>query len=196
MLETELKKLWQEIDAPLKWNIEKISNSYSLEKDIHKLSKTLFWRNMRETVVFVIVSFFFMKYYFDPNLPYLSKMGCILSVIGGVYIIGKLWIIRKKLTTDTNLHIVEYLKKSKEYFEAEKNNNNNILYHSIFPFLPGYLLFMVGMIPNRTLTHKIAGFAFGLLVIIGVWWLNKQAAKKAYEPILNKLNEQIKVWEA
>jgi hypothetical protein len=195
MLENELKNFWQNSAENVKFNAERLANTYLLEKKIDKLDKSIHWRNVIEycSIVIVVVS---MSY----NIAFLNQ-STIKNLADFCGILASLWVgivifntRKNKSKMDSNLPVLVELKILIDYFKKEQSLKEKIVLWYLLPFLPGFVFASIHIFSVKSISFFVAFVAVLITLNLVIWWINQNAAKKKYTPLIESLESQIKEW--
>lgn len=196
MIENELINLWKGSDENIRINIGKIVDTYRLEKNISKFDKILAFRNLREYTAGILVAIVFTGYLIYLNLTPIAKAGAVLIILHSFYYVWRIWNTRnKKNNISNNESILRELTEIRAYYEQEMILLKSILYWAILPIIPGFILFYIGTHSSFTLINVGRDIIIILSIFVVIWWLNQNAAKKKFLPLIKDIDDKIKEWE-
>jgi len=119
-------------------------------------------------------------------------------MICAIYLIIKYRGIKKFKPSDLEENYLNYLKKNKEYLQAQKKFLKTYYYWGILPVYPIMILF------NISIWEKIPKNFTAILILINIatigigvygYFLNKKRIKKEITPRIDRVNELIKKLE-
>lgn len=196
MLENELKNLWQNGAENVKFNAERLANTYLLEKKIEKFDKSIFWRNFIEYTASVIVIIFTVYQILYVKQSLLQNLANYFAILACVFISYLLYKTRdEKLKINASLSILEELQLLKAYYEKEKKFLENIAVNYLLPFVPSMVMTNIHFYFNASQTFFIWYLSSTIVLFLVIWIINIYVAKRKYIPILEGLANQIKEWE-
>jgi hypothetical protein len=191
MIEDELVKLWQSSPNQERIKFDKSRLMLDVQSGIDRLERAIKYRDLRETLAVAIVGpFFIYMGYLIPSV--LTKIGSGLIVLYGIFVV--LWLNRAKKHKPGPLSstYLEYLRKAKQYLDAQKHLLDTVLYWYILPAYVSMSVFMLG-----SGTHEvIIRMQIGLIALcVAIYYLNKRAVTKTLVPKLVKIEAAIRVME-
>jgi hypothetical protein len=191
MIEDELVKLWQSSPNQERIKFDKSRLMLDVQSGIDRLERAIKYRDLRETLAVAIVGpFFIYMGYIIPSV--LTKIGSGLIVLYGIFVV--LWLNRAKKHKPGPLSstYLEYLRKAKQYLDAQKHLLDTVLYWYILPAYVSMSVFMLG-----SGTHEvIIRMQIGLIALcVAIYYLNKRAVTKTLVPKLVKIEAAIRVME-
>jgi hypothetical protein len=193
MMEEELIKIWQSSPNQERVKFEKSRLMLEVQSNTDRLHRGIKHRDLRELIaVIIIVPVFAYYIYIVPFI--LSKVASLLIIVWGIYIILRLRKARKYKPGAFTETYLEYLYKTREYIEVQKQMTDSVLYWYILPGWTLVTLFVAGFIgvPGK-LKWMIQTEAGNFFVAVAAYLLNKQAVKKHFLPRLAKIDELIGV---
>ncbi len=196
MLENELKNLWQNSADNVKFNAERLSNIYLLEKKIDKFDRKLFWRNSIEyaAAIFVVCAMSYNVIFLHQSLMKNLADGLgIAACVFVIYIINKTR--KKKSGLVSSLSLLEELHELQLYYTKEKSLLENIAVWYILPFQPSMILVAVDMYLTMPIVHCLIFSTGNVFLVLIIYFINQRAAKKNFVPIIASIDAQIKQWE-
>lgn len=188
MIEQEIKNLWKNASAEYQVNIDKTLLIFRMDKELDKMSRIVKFRNIRETLIAVIVIIIFC-YSFSTTSILLLRIGLVLSISSVLYSLYKMYKVRSLAKeAEASSSIIEQLEASKKYWLSESLLLKSV--HKRFVLLlPGYVCVVwattwgAGM-----LTAK---FIFFVAIGVGLYYVNRRAEKKSIQPLLKKIDDAI-----
>jgi len=191
MIEDELIKIWHSSSNEERLKFEKSKLMIELQSSLGRLHR---WWNYLEFIEVVsaiigILSFTFIVYY----VPFTtSKIASVLLILFLINILIQLLGIKKNKLNNLEEDYLEYLKKTKEYLEAQKRLFETSLYWGILPIYPILLLFFIGFWHILEKRYIIV-ITYLVAIVMGVYgcFLNKKRLKNEIMPRIDRVNELI-----
>tara|TARA_R110002050_G_scaffold280806_1_gene427881 strand:+ start:2019 stop:2606 length:588 start_codon:yes stop_codon:yes gene_type:complete len=190
MIEDELIKIWQSSSNQERIKFEKSKLMIELQSSLKRLNRWWNYMELSETILAVfgvLVSTFLIF-----KIPFiLTKIALALMIICAVYLIIKYRTVKKYQPSDLENDYLKYLKKNREYLQAQKKFLKTYFYWGILPVYPIMLLFTISV------WEKVPIY---LIVLINVatigmgvygYFLNKKRVKKEITPRISGINELI-----
>ena len=146
--------------------------------------KTIRWRNIREYAASALVIGIFGWMAVIIPEP-VVKAGCILTVLGALYVCWKLHTMARAANAD-EMNAAESLADfHRKELLRQRAALASVWRWYLLPFVPGALVFVLGvsLSPDNPAPFmaKLGVLAFAVAieaaVFVAVWWLNAQAAK-------------------
>lgn len=192
MIEDELIKIWQASSSQERIKFDTSKLMIELESSLGRLHR---WWKYLELIEFISIgigmfSFAFILYW----VPFTtSKIASGLIILFLINILIQLFRIKKLKPTDLEENYLEYLKKTREYLEAQRRLLATSVYWVILPIFPIMFLFLVGFweIPEKRLVISLTYVATIAMGIYG-YFLNKKRVKKEINPRIDSVDELIK----
>lgn len=191
MIEDELIKIWQSSSNQEHIKFEKSRLMIELQSSLERLHK---WWKYQEllawiSVIIVILSFAFIVY----HAPFITaKIASVLIIIVAVNVLINMLGIKKMKPSNLEKNYLEYLNKTKEYLEAQRNLFETSNYRVYLPFYPILFLFSLGFweIPSKRYFIIMA-----YLMLIGAhiysYFINNKIEKNEINPRIKKIDELI-----
>ena len=190
MTEDELIKIWQSSSNQELIKFEKSRLMIELQSSLKRLNRWWNYIELSETALAVFGVLLSTLLLF--KIPFiLTKIALALMIICAVYLIIKYRGLKKYQPNDLENNYLNYLKKNKEYLQAQKKFLKTYFYWGILPVYPIMLLFTIS-IWEKAPIYLI--FLINVATIgIGVYgyFLNKKRVKKEIIPKISKVNELI-----
>ena len=190
MIEDELIKIWQSSSNQERIKFEKSKLMIELQSSLKRLDKWWNYIELSETVLAIfgvlLSTFLFFK------IPFiLTKIALALMIICAVYLIIKYRGVKKFQPSDLENNYLNYLKKNREYLQAQKRFLKTYFYWGILPVYPIMLLFTISVwekVPIHLIVLiNVAAIGIG---IYG-YFLNKKRVKREINPRISGINELI-----
>ena len=190
MIEDELIKIWQSSSNQERIKFEKSKLMIELQSSLKRLDKWWNYIELSETVlaIFGVLLSTFLLF----KIPFiLTKIALALMIICAVYLIIKYRGVKKFQPSNLENNYLNYLKKNREYLEAEKKFLKTYFYWGILPVYPIMLLFTISVWEKAPI-HLIA-LIHGATIGIGIYgyFLNKKRVKREITPRISGINELI-----
>ena len=191
-MEDELIKIWQSSSNQERIKFEKSKLMIELQSSLSRLHRWWKYLEIVEVVsaIIGILSFSFIVY----STPYITtKIASVLIIIFFINILIQVLGIKKFKPNDLEENYLEYLKKTRKYFEAQKKLLETSVYWVILPIFPIMLLFFVGPweIPS---TRYLIVVIYLVTIGMGIYgyFLNKKRVKNEIKPRIDRVDELIK----
>lgn len=190
MSDEEMKDIWMNSHdgQRIKFNIPNLIANLKIK--IKKIDRTLFFRDAREIAAAVVVMVVFSYKSYTENIL-VSKMANALVAIWCIYVIYRLLDVRKyKQVSDLGSTLKMQLAQQKMYLQKQAHLLDTALTWYIAP--PAVL----GMISIIGRSYS-GGFEWGkillslaiiLIISWGIYVLNRKAAKSAYQPLIENID--------
>ena len=190
MIEDELIKIWQSSSNQERIKFEKSKLMIELQSSLKRLDRWWNYLELSETVLAVFGILLSTLLLF--KIPFiLTKIALALMIICAVYLIIKYRGIKKFQPSDLENNYLNYLKKNREYLQAQKKFLKTYFYWGILPVYPIMLLFTIsiwGKVPiYLIILINVATIGIG---VYG-YFLNKKRVKKEITPRISGINELI-----
>lgn len=190
MIEDELIKIWQSSSNQERIKFEKSKLMIELQSSLKRLDRWWNYIELSETVlaVFGVLLSTFLLF----KIPFiLTKIALALMIICAVYLIIKYRGIKKFQPSDLENNYLNYLKKNREYLQAQKKFLKTYFYWGILPVYPIMLLFTIS-VWEKVPVHLIVLINVATIGIgIYGYFLNKKRIKREIAPRISGINELI-----
>ena len=190
MIEDELIKIWQSSSNQERIKFEKSKLMIELQSSLKRLDKWWNYIELSETVlaIFGVLLSTFLLF----KIPFiLTKIALALMIICAVYLILKYRGVKKFQPSDLENNYLNYLKKNREYLQAQKKFLKTYFYWGILPVYPIMLLFTIS-VWEKVPIHLIALINVATIGIgICGYFLNKKRVKREITPRISGINELI-----
>jgi hypothetical protein len=195
MMLDDLKAGWDsEMKKPVKH--EQLATVLEiLQRETCKLDKSIKRRDILEvSIALLLIPVWSWKLVYSVSL--MQSVGLWVAILACLFIPYKL-IKAKKVNVQKNDSILSFLLIEKVKLENQKKLLESVALWYILPLMVAIILITAGAtvdslgIPQLTLQLKIY-YSFCALLSVGVYLLNKRAAKKRFKPLLDKVNHRIK----
>ncbi|WP_411031827.1 hypothetical protein [Spongiimicrobium sp. 3-5] len=190
MIEDELIKIWQSSSNQERIKFEKSKLMIELQSSLKRLDKWWNYLELSETVLAVFGVLLSTLLLF--KIPFiLTKIALGLMIICAIYLIIKYRGVKKFQPSDLEKDYLSYLKKNREYLQAQKKFLKSYFYWGILPVYPIMLLFTI------SIWEKVPIYLIVLINVasigIGVYgyFLNKKRVKKEINPRISGIKELI-----
>ncbi|MBL0745217.1 hypothetical protein [Chryseolinea lacunae] len=194
MIEDELVKIWQSSPNQERVKFEKSRLMIDVQSNLDTFHRKIKTRDWAEQIAALLGMPVFA--YYAYHFPFvLTKIASVLIIVWGIYVIYRLRSARKHKPTAFTETYLQYLYKSREYLNIQKQMLDNILYWYILPAMILMILFVLGpgVAGRLPKIMKTSAGIVGLSVVI--YYLNKRAVKTQFIPRLEKIDKLIKVME-
>jgi hypothetical protein len=193
MLDNELRHIWQSSNKKELIKFNKSELLTDLDSKLESFDKSLKNRDRREIIASIIIILFFgTAIFFIPQT--LSRIALLIIVLYGILVIYILKNVRKYRVNNYFLPIKEYLIKHRQYLIKERSLLDNVLYWYILPPTVSAILFFIGR--NIEGTRLVINILVVFIINLFIYFLNKRAVKKDFDPLIKKLDITIKNLEA
>ena len=150
-----------------------------MQAQLSKLQRKIKWRNIVEYAAGLSVLIVFTAYAINLTSVWM-KIGSVLTIMATVFVL-------------TNLHFRAGLRsqpiefESRSFYISELERQRDVLRSVwlwyVLPFVPGFILFRVGVHLGGWQSHPFVADAVGLLLTAIVIWLNRRAARRLQHKI-------------
>jgi len=195
MMEDELIKIWQSSSSQERLKFEKSKLMLELQSGLGRLNGWWKYRVQVEIVAAMIaIPAFALIAFWVPFTT--SKIASALIIIYVIYVIMRLLSIKKFKPRDLEENYLEYLKKSREYLEAQRHLLETYNYWGALPLYPLLFLFLMGFweIPSKRDLIIIVYLGMVAIHIYG-YFLNMRRVKNEIMPRINRIDELIESLE-
>ena len=191
MIEDELIKIWQSSSNEERIKFEKSKLMIELQSSLDRLNR--WWKigvQVEIVAAFIAIPIFAFITFWIPYTT--SKIASVLIIIYIVSVITRLISIKKRKPSDLEENYLEYLKKSREYLEAQRNLLETYKYWGIIPLYPIIFLFVVDFweIPSKRIVIVIL-FLNMVGMHIFAYFFHKRRVKNEINPRIKRVNEVI-----
>ncbi len=190
MSDKEMKKIWQSANDGDRINLSLSQLLDSLKTKMKKIDRTLFFRDAREIVAAVLVAVFFACKAFTEDIS-VPKLANLLIAIWAVYVIYRLLDVRKyKKVSDLSASVKAQLTQQKMYLQKQAHLLDSALSWYIAPPAVLGMLSIIGRSYGDVIDWGNIGLSFFIIFLIswGIYALNKRAARKAYQPLIENID--------
>jgi hypothetical protein len=194
MIEDELVKIWQSSPNQERAKFEKSRLMIDVQSTVDHLHKKIKYRDLTEQIAIIVTIPVFA--YYAYSIPYIAtKIASVLIIFFGLYVMYRIRSAKKHKPGAFTESYLEYLHKTREYIQIQKQLVENVLYWYILPFMVFMFLFIIG--PGFSGREIIVLKMMGISTALGaaVYYLNKRAVRKQFIPRLEKVDELIRVLE-
>jgi len=189
MNDQEMKALWQRQVLTAPAMVAEKDLVPQMKQKMKKFGRTLFWRDMREVIACLVVIRYFLPSVFG-NFSTLSRAGCLVVVLGALYVIFKLFQARRKQPQVSEAAPVkEFLLNQRAKVGWQIGLLKSVLWWYILPFYIGGVMFIFGM--KSPLWGKLSFTLIYALVCAGIWWLNQYAVRKQLLPLKEEVEKTL-----
>ncbi len=195
MMLDDLKVGWEsEMKKPV--NHEQLATVLEILKtETGKLDKSIKCRDTLEvSIALLLIPVWSWKLVYSVSL--MQSVGLWIAILACLFIPYKL-IKAKRVNVQKNNSVLGFLLIEKVKLESQKKLLESVALWYILPLMIAIILITAGAtldslgIPQLTFQLKIY-YSFCALLFVGVYLLNKRAAKKQFKPLLDKVNQHIK----
>jgi hypothetical protein len=191
MLEQEIRNLWKNAPEEYQVSLDKTMLIFRMDKELDKMNRRITIRNIRE-VALNLIAYLFIIYVSNAADPLLFYIGIALSFLATLYSWYRIFATRSLVNkVDTGSSILEQLETSKNYWSSESQLLKTVHIPALL-HLPGYACFIWATTIGGAIVFKlIIMLIIALLIIAGVYFMNKYAEKKSIQPLLKNIDEAI-----
>ncbi|NMP17065.1 hypothetical protein [Thalassotalea sp. Y01] len=189
----DLKKDWQQtITASVPDNLDEVITM--LEKETKKMDKEVKRRDILEISIAVLLIPVWVYGLFN-SVSTMQTIGLCIAILSCVYIPYKL-VSAKQITPQKNSSIRDFLLTEKQKVKQQKQLLESIVWWYIAPLTSAILLITLGATVNESgfvqiNTHLFFYYGCVVLLVVGVYFLNKRAAKKKFGPLLENIEQRL-----
>jgi len=190
----DLKQDWQK-------NIEQVSTPENLnevinmlEKETTKIDKEIKRRDFLEiSIAVLLIPVWIFGLFISKGS--LQTLGYIIGIVSCFYIPYKL-ISAKKITAPKLSNIKTFLESEKQKIAQQKQLLESIVWWYIAPITTSIVLITLGGTVNEAgipsmNDHLYMYYGCLVLLIVGIYFLNKRAAKKKFGPLLTNIEQRL-----
>ncbi len=177
----QLKNKWDSSKNDISINTQELLSDLKIE--LKKIDHAIQLRNRRETITAILlIPVFSIIAWFMPDS--LSRIGALLIIPYCILVILVLRYVQKQKRSDITLPTKEFLQEHKAYLEKEKRLLDNVGWWYITPPVLSNIFIAIGL-------HKPLLFFTALVVGVAVYFINKNAVKKHFIPLLRYTEDNI-----
>jgi hypothetical protein len=190
----DLKQDWQknieQVSAPE--NLNKVINM--LEKETTKIDKEIKRRDFLEiSIAVLLIPVWVLGLFISKGS--IQTVGYIIAIASCIYIPYKL-ISAKKVTAPKLSNIKAFLERERQKVSQQKQLLESIVWWYIAPLTLSIVLITLGGTVNEAGIPSMNDhlyFYYGCLVllIVGIYFLNKRGAKKKFGPLLTNIEQRL-----
>lgn len=195
MINDELINIWKSSTNIEQVKFKKSRIMLEIQSSIDSFNKTVKYRDLREIMAAIIIIPIFGYYLFTlPSL--ISKLASGLFIVWAIYVVFRLLKTRKLKPSEFSENYLSYLRKSKEYFLAQKQLLDSVFWWYIAPFIFCTVLFVIGRpaIPGNN-NETIQTIVGAVILSVIIYIINKRYAKKEFKPRIQKIEALIRTME-
>tara|TARA_Y100001968_G_C19230448_1_gene654206 strand:+ start:68 stop:655 length:588 start_codon:yes stop_codon:yes gene_type:complete len=190
MIEDELNKIWQSSSNQERIKFEKSKLIIELHSSLKRLDRWWNYLELSETILAVFGVFLSIFLFF--KIPFiLTKVALALMIICAVYLITKYRGVKKFQPSDLEMNYLNYLKKNREYLQAQKKFLRTYIYWGILPVYPIMVLFTISVWAKTPMYLIILINVAAIGIGIYGYFLNQLRAKNEIDPRIIRVNELI-----
>ena len=193
-MEDELVKIWQSSPNQERAKFEKSRLMIDVQSAVDHLHKKIKNRDLMEQIGAMVGIPVFA--YYAYSIPFiLTKIASVLIIFWGIYVLIRLRNAKKHKPSAFTETYLEYLYKTRQYLNIQKQLLDNVLYWYILPAMILVFLFVLGPGISGRLLKVIKVGVGDIALAVALYFLNKRAVKKQFIPRLEKIDELIRVME-
>lgn len=190
----DLKQDWQETIRPPSTENNLTEVIAMLEKETTKIDKEIKRRDILEISIAMLLIPVWI-YGLFTSAGTLQTLGYIVALVACLYIPYRL-INAKKVSAPKDTSIIAFLESEKQKVMQQKQLLESIVSWYIAPLATAIVLITLGSTVDATGLPHLNDFLiqyYGLLalLIVGVYFLNKRAAKKKFGPLLENIEQRL-----
>jgi len=190
----DLKQDWQQTlsSAPTTDNLKEVIKV--LEKETTKIDNEIKRRDILEISIAILLIPVWIYGLFN-SVSLMQTTGYIIAIVSCCYIPYRL-VKAKRITISTDKSIKAFLETEKQKTQQQKQLLESIVWWYIAPLTISIVLITLGATVNGTGMPQLNSiltsyYGFLLLLIVGIYLLNKRAAKKKFAPLLKQIEQRL-----
>ena len=166
----------------------------SLEKETKKLDKSIKRRDIMEiSIALLLIPVWAWKLFSSASL--LQTIGLWIAIVACIYIPYKL-LKARQVESAKDDSLLAFLSVEKSKIEKQKELLETIAIWYLSPLMVAIVLITAGSKVDDAGVPQISEqlmvyYLFCGVLYVGIYFLNKRAAKKKFAPLLDKVNQQI-----
>ncbi len=185
-MDDELERIWNSSRQKQLVSYHEPALFNELDSKLNEFEMVIKKRDRREiTTASIFIPICSIAAFFTTGL---TQIGLILACFSCILIIYMLIRGRRHRVENYAVPVETYLIQHKQYLIKQRALLNNVLYWYILPIAISCVLFMVGLNPEK-------GLKIPLVIVIPinilVYYLNKMAVKKVFDPLIEKISSAI-----
>ncbi|MEW6989757.1 hypothetical protein AADZ91_03620 [Colwelliaceae bacterium 6441] len=190
----DLKQEWQQTvnTSCTEDNLTEVITA--LKKETTKIDKEIKRRDFLEISISIFLTPFWI-FGLINSVSTMQTLGCWIALITSFYIPYKL-VKAKQVPPTKNTSIKAFLLQEKQKLLQQKQLLESIVWWYIAPITTSIVLITLGATVDSSgspMVNEHLTFYYGclILLIVGIYFLNKRAAKKKFTPMLNNVEQRI-----
>lgn len=166
----------------------------SLVKETTKVDKSIKRRDILEiSIALLLIPIWGWKLFYSAGM--MQSIGLWIAILACIYIPYRL-MKAKKVSAPQDDSVLAYLEVEKIKLQNQKFLLETIALWYISPLMTAIVLITAGATVNDVGIPQIAlqlmiYYSFCALLVVGTYLLNSRAAKKKFQPLLDKVNQRI-----
>lgn len=166
----------------------------SLEKETKKLDKSIKRRDIMEiSIALLLIPVWAWKLFYSASL--LQTIGLWIAIVACIYIPYKL-LKARQVESAKDDSLLAFLSVEKSKLEKQKELLETIAIWYLSPLMVAIVLITAGSKVDDAGVPQISEqlmvyYLFCGVLYVGIYFLNKSAAKKKFAPLLDRVNQQI-----
>lgn len=191
----ELKRTWKEQKSSSRIEYSKSEIMMLINNKMISFEKDIKSRDRLEIIACVLVIIFFGFILFTTESPW-KQAGSAVLIASAAFIWYKLKATQKETFGDEHSPdrpMSEYLNLELQTIRKHKRLLQNMAWWYLSPMFVGLLLFTIGF--NTSLLWKVVYLAVVTVLLGFIWKLNQNAVQKKFDPMINEIEEAVKVLE-
>ena len=190
----ELKQGWQESIHNSTEPVDMNEVIAVLEQQTTKIDKQIKRRDILEISIALLLIPFWIYGLFS-TAGTIQTLGLILAILSCLYIPYRL-VQAKKLTVAKSTDNKSFLEREKQKISQQKELLESVVSWYIAPLTISIVLITIGgTVDDAGIPHLsqflIIYYGFVALLVVGIYLLNKRAAKKKFGPLLKKIEARL-----
>jgi len=190
----DLKQDWQETVASQTSTESLTEVIATLEKQTTKIDKEIKRRDLLEISIAILLIPFWIYGLFN-TVGTMQTMGYITAIVSCIYIPYKL-LNAKKVSALKSSSVKDFLMREKQKVEQQKQLLESIVWWYIAPLTLSIILITLGSTATESSMFYVTDFLqkyylFLAMLVIGIYFLNKRAAKKKFTPLLENIEQRL-----
>ncbi len=194
----DLKQDWQETIIKPSTTNDFIEVKAVLEQQTIKIDKEIKRRDILEiAIAFLLIPVWIYGLFTSAGT--MQSAGFVLAILSCIFIPYKL-VRAKKITSSKSASVRSFLEKEKQKVAQQKQLLESVVSWYIAPLAISIVLITLGATVDTLGVPQIHSnlmvyYGFLVLLIVGIYLLNKRAAKKKFGPLLENIEKRLKELE-
>jgi len=190
----DLKADWKNEITESGNNVKLTEVIEALMKETTKVDKSIKRRDILEiSIALLLIPVWSWKLFYSAGV--MQSLGLWIAILACIYIPYRL-LKAKRVHVPQDESVLAYLEVEKLKLQNQKSLLETIALWYISPLMIAIVLITAGATVNDFGIPQIPGqlmvyYSFCALLVVGVYLLNTRAAKKKFQPLLDKVNQRI-----